>query len=587
MRAVSRFSFIFRVLAAVSGAIFKSTAVTGVATLVSRITGLAREMVYAQMFGASAFMDAWLVAFKIPNFLRRLFAEGSFSQAFVPVISEYKLKRSQDEVRQLVDEVAGTFGVVLFVVTLIGVIAAPLIILAFAPGWHDEPDKWHLATSMLRWTFPYLFFISLTALFSGVLNSYGRFALPAFTQVIMNVVMIVVALWIAPHTENPGVTLAMGVFVSGLLQLAFQVPAVMQAGSVPLAALETGGRGRAAHRQTDAAGHLRFVGGAGQPAARYPDRDVPDHRQRVVAVLRRPPHGIPARRVQHRVGHRDPAGPVAASCRESNEHFTDTLDWALRLVILLVSPAAVAMLVFAGPLTATTFGYGAFTAHDVRMASYALMAYSWGLLGFSLVKVLAPGYFARQDTQHAGARRAHRARLQHGAERPAWCCRPLPGLPVSARPDRHVDLHLGGHQHHAAVARAGTRGVYKPRPGWGVLLARVVFANAVMAALLIWLGGDIAGWLAASPLERAARLAMCVVAGAAAYFAALFAGGMRLRHMRNATHNRHGIRSWNTGPEGQTSRRRHHRRQLRWHSPRPRRVDRPGLRARAQAESRP
>ena len=168
-----------------SGAIFKSTAVTGVATLVSRITGLAREMIYAQAFGASAFMDAWLVAFKIPNFLRRLFAEGSFSQAFVPVISEYKMKRSKDEARELVDSVAGTFGVVLFFITLLGVIGAPLIILAFAPSWHNEPDKWHLASSMLRWTFPYLFFISLSALFSGVLNSYGRFALPAYTQVIM------------------------------------------------------------------------------------------------------------------------------------------------------------------------------------------------------------------------------------------------------------------------------------------------------------------------------------------------------------------------------------------------------------------
>jgi len=214
----------------VSGAIFKSTAVTGAATLVSRITGLAREMIYAQAFGASAFMDAWLVAFKIPNFLRRLFAEGSFSQAFVPVISEYKMRRSQDEARELVDSVAGTFGVILFFITLLGVIGAPLIILAFAPSWHNEPDKWHLATSMLRWTFPYLFFISLSALFSGVLNSYGKFALPAYTQVIMNVVMIIVALWIAPHTQNPGVALAMGVFVSGLLQLGFQVPAVMRLG---------------------------------------------------------------------------------------------------------------------------------------------------------------------------------------------------------------------------------------------------------------------------------------------------------------------------------------------------------------------
>src|SRR5689334_3401585 len=204
--------------------------VTGTATLVSRITGLLREIFYAVAFGASAFMDAWLVAFKIPNFLRRLFAEGSFSQAFVPVISEYKVKRPHEEVRDLVDDVAGTFGVLLCVFTLLGVIAAPLIILLFAPGWHADGDKFDLAVSMLRWTFPYLFFISMSALFSGVLNSYNKFALPAYTQVIMNVVMVVTALWIAPHTEKPGITLAMGVFVSGMLQVAFQIPTVVRLG---------------------------------------------------------------------------------------------------------------------------------------------------------------------------------------------------------------------------------------------------------------------------------------------------------------------------------------------------------------------
>ena len=516
-----------------SGRIFKSTAVTGIATLVSRVTGLAREIVYAVAFGASAFMDAWLVAFKIPNFLRRLFAEGSFSQAFVPVISEYKVKRPQDDVRELIEDVAGTFAVVLFVITVIGVIAAPLIILAFVPGWHDRPDKWDMATSMLRWTFPYLLFISLSALFSGVLNSYNRFALPAYTQVIMNVVMVVVAIWIAPHTDNPGVTLAMGVFVSGLLQVGFQVPAVIKLG------LFRKPRWRPAAEGVRRIGRLMLPGIFGSSVAQ-----VSLLLDTIIASflitgsmswlyfadrLMEFPLGVfsialatvilPALSRHH--------------AAESMEHFTGTLDWAMRLVIVLISPAAVAMLVFAGPLTATTLGYGAFTPHDVRMASYALMAYSWGLLGFSMVKVLAPGYFARQDTKTP---------VRVG----------LIALGVGMSLNLFVVLpaqHFGFPYPHALIATStcvsaalnstllwwGLKraGIYKARQGWGALLARVVLANLAMAALLLWLGGDLQSWLVAPAWERAGRLALCVAAGAAVYFAALFVAGLRLRHVRN------------------------------------------------------
>ena len=206
-----------------SRAIFKSTSVVGLTTLLSRVTGLLRDMVYSQAFGAGTLMDAFLVAFKIPNFLRRLFAEGAFSQSFVPVISEYKVRREAAEVRGLVGDVFGTLGGVLTLVTAIGVLAAPVIILLFAPGFTQEAGKYELAVEMLRWTFPYLLFISLTALLSGVLNSYGRFAVPAFTQVIMNLVMIFFALVLAVNAENPGVVLAIGVFVSGALQVLFQL----------------------------------------------------------------------------------------------------------------------------------------------------------------------------------------------------------------------------------------------------------------------------------------------------------------------------------------------------------------------------
>jgi putative peptidoglycan lipid II flippase len=517
----------------VSGRIFKSTLVTGTATLVSRITGLVREIAYAVMFGASGFMDAWLVAFKIPNFLRRLFAEGSFSQAFVPVISEYKHKRSQEEVRQLVDEVAGTFGVVLFVVTAIGVIAAPLIILAFAPAWHDDMDQWSAASSMLRWTFPYLFFISLSALFSGVLNSYNKFALPAYTQVIMNIVMIVVTLWIAPRSSNPGIALAMGVFVSGLLQLAFQLPSVIKLG------LFRWPRWKPAAEGVRRIGKLMLPGIFGSSVAQVSlliDTQIASLILGGVSWLY-----FADRLMEFPLGVFSIALATVIlpslsrhHASESKEHFTGTLDWALRLVIVLVSPAAVAMLVFAGPLTATTFGYGKFDTKDVYMASYALMAYSWGLLGFSLVKVLAPGYFARQDTRTP----VRVGLIALGINMALNLGVALPAIHFGWFPYPHVLIATStcvSAAINTTLLWTGLKriGVYSARPGWGALLGRVLFANAAMAAVLIWLGGDLQGWLAAPASARVARLALCIVAGAAAYFGALLLAGTRLRHLRN------------------------------------------------------
>jgi putative peptidoglycan lipid II flippase len=517
-----------------SRAIFKSTSVVGLTTLLSRVTGLARDMVYSQAFGAGTMMDAFLVAYKIPNFLRRLFAEGSFSQSFVPVISEYKVRRQPDEVRELIGGVFGTLGGVLFVVTLIGVIAAPLIVLMFAPGFTQQPGKYELTVQMLRWTFPYLFFISLTALFSGVLNSYSRFGVPAFTQVIMNVVMVVFAVVIAPHTANPGITLAIGVFVSGLLQVFFQMPFVAQLG------LMSWPRWRPAADGVRRIGKLMLPGIIGSSMAQvsllldtliasflmtgsiawlyYADRlmefPLGVFSIALATVI------LPRLSAQH--------------ANESKQHFSATLDWSLRLVMLMVTPAAVALLVFAGPLTATIFGYGKFTPRDIEMATYALMAYSWGLLGFSLVKVLAPGYFARQDTRtpvRVGLiALAVNMGLNVGVVLPANYL----GFPVP-----HVLLATST----CASAAVNTfmlwrglrrEGVYRPGPGWTALLVQIGCASVAMAALLVWMGGDVAGWLAVSPLHRAARLAGCIVAGAALYFAVLFLTGLRPSQLRSS-----------------------------------------------------
>jgi putative peptidoglycan lipid II flippase len=515
-----------------SRTLLQSTSVVGATTLLSRITGLVREMVYAQTFGAGAVMDAFLVAFKIPNFLRRLFAEGAFSQAFVPVVSEYRVQRSQDEVRELVDGVAGTLGVVLLVTTLIGVIAAPLIILAFAPGFTQVDGKYELAVDMLRWTFPYLFFISLTALFSGVLNSYGKFVLPAFTQVIMNIVMIAFAVGLATRAANPGITLAIGVFVSGLLQLLVQLPAVWKLGVFRWP------RWRPAVEGVRRIGKLMVPGILGSSMAQVSlllDTLIASFLVTgSIAWLY-----FADRLMEFPLGVFSIAlatvilpGLSRHHAEAAPERFTNTLDWALRLVIVLASPAAVAMLVFAGPMTATIFGYGAFKPRDVEMASYALMAYSWGLLGFSLVKVLAPGYFARQDTKTP-------VRVALIALACSMTLNVLVVLPAHfmgfAIP--HILLAsstcIGAAVNSYLLWRGLRRSdVYRPRPGWGALFARVVVANIAMAALLWWLSGSLVEWLAMAPLARATKLALCIVAAAAAYFAALFAAGLRLRHVR-------------------------------------------------------
>jgi putative peptidoglycan lipid II flippase len=515
-----------------SRTILKSTSVVGITTLVSRITGLLRDMVYSQAFGAGALMDAFLVAFKIPNFLRRLFAEGSFSQAFVPVVSEYKVQRNHDEVRDLVDGVAGTLGLVLLAVTAIGVIAAPLIILGFAPGFTQTEGKYELAVDMLRWTFPYLFFISLTALFSGVLNSYGKFALPAFTQVIMNIVMIIFAVAIATETDNPGVTLAIGVFASGLLQLLVQIPAVLELG------LFKAPRWRPAAEGVRRIGKLMLPGILGSSMAQISlllDTLIASFLVTgSIAWLY-----FADRLMEFPLGVFSIAlatvilpGLSRHHAEASPERFTNTLDWALRLVIVLASPAAVAMLAFAGPMTATIFGYGEFSARDVQMASYALMAYSWGLLGFSLVKVLSPGYFARQDTKTPVRVALIALACNMGLNLAVVLPAHYAGFPIP-----HVLLATStciGAAINTFLLWRGLRkaDVYRPRPGWGALLARVLLANALMAALLVWFAGSLDTWLGFAPLERALRLGGCIVLAATLYFGALFLAGLRIRHLR-------------------------------------------------------
>jgi putative peptidoglycan lipid II flippase len=516
-----------------SRAILKSTSATGLATLLSRITGLLRDTFMAQALGVGPVSDAFLVAFKIPNFLRRLFAEGAFSQSFVPVISQYKVQRPEEEVRELVAGVAGTLGGVLFAFSVLGVLIAPAIIFLFAPKWAlAGSTEYEMAVQMLRWTFPYLFFISLTSLFSGVLNSYGRFFVPAITQVVMNAVLIVTALGFAAHSSNPGTTLAIGVFVSGVLQLLFQLP------SVARLRLLAWPRWRPAMEGVRKVGKLMIPGIVGSSMAQISlliDTQITTflvtgsvtwlyYADRLMEF----PLGIFSIALATVIL----PGLSAHHASQSKEQFTQTLDWALRLTVLLASPAAVGMLCFAVPMTATIFGYGRFEPEDVRMASYALMAYSWGLLGFSLVKVLAPGYYARQDTKRpvrvALTALACTMTLNIAVVLPAAKLGfPLPHVLIA------TSTCIGAAINTVLLWRGlVTAGVFRPSRLWPRFLVRVVLANAAMAVVLVLLAGDAQRWVVMPFAERVLRCGGGIAAGAGMYFAVLWVLGLRYRDLR-------------------------------------------------------
>jgi putative peptidoglycan lipid II flippase len=514
-----------------SGAIFKSTGLVGALTLLSRVTGLIREMVYAQVFGASALMDAFLVAFKIPNFLRRLFAEGAFSQGFVPVISEYRHKRSHEETKELVSGVAGTLGAILFVVSVVGVVAAPVLVFLFAPGFRGTEGKFEQAALMLRFTFPYIFFVSLTALFGGVLNSYGRFAIPAFTSTLMNVVMIVFTAWLAAGSSNPGLVMSAGVFVAGALQVAFQLPAVARLGllSWPVWRPKLEGVRRI--------GSLMLPGILGSSIAQISlllDSFIASFLVNgSIAWLY-----FADRLMEFPLGVFSIAlatvilpGLSAHHAKASKEQFSATIDWALRLTLLLATPAAVGMLVFAGPITATIFGRGEFSAHDVQMTAYALMTYSFGMLFMSLVKVLVPGFFARQDTRTPVRVGMVALGLNVGLNLAIVLPAAHAGFPAP-HALLAISTSLSAGLNTVLLLRGLRKaGVYSPAAGWPALLTRIVVANAVMAGALLWMGGDLEGWMGAGGLTRVGRCALCISGAAALYFVVLYALGLRYRHV--------------------------------------------------------
>ncbi|HHM06138.1 MAG TPA: murein biosynthesis integral membrane protein MurJ [Gammaproteobacteria bacterium] len=504
--------------------LLKSTATVSGMTFLSRLLGFVRDMAIARLFGAGVGADAFFVAFKIPNFLRRLFAEGAFSQAFVPVLAEYKSRRP-GEVRDLVAHVGGALGGALLLITVLGVLGAPLLIALFAPGFIDEQEKYDLASAMLAITFPYILFISLTALAGAILNTYGRFAVPAFTPVLLNLALIGAALFLAPRMAEPVMALAWGVFVAGVAQLLFQLPFLLRLRLLPRP------RVRRRHEGVGKIWKLMLPAIFGSSVAQinllvdtliasflvtgsvswlyYSDRLV----EFPLGVFGIALATVILPKLSQRHAEADPA------------RFRHTLDWGLRWVVLIGVPATVGLMLLAGPMLTTLFQYGAFTAEDVRRASYSLMAYAVGLLGFIWVKVLAAAYFSRQDTRTP----VKIALVAMGANMVLNVALVFPLAHAGLALATSLSALLNAGLLYRGLKRAG---VYVAGPGWPALLGRVGFACAAMAGLLAWGSAGLAAWTSWGAGERTGQLALWVGAGAAVYSGCLFISGWRPRQMQ-------------------------------------------------------
>jgi putative peptidoglycan lipid II flippase len=516
-------------------------------TFVSRVLGLVREQAIAYAFGANAATDAFWVAFRIPNFLRRLFAEGSFSVAFVPVFTEVKETRSHEELKQLVARTAGTLGGALLVVTALGVIGAGWVARGFAPGSIDQPVKLALTTDLLRITFPFLLFVSLTALAGGVLNSFHKFALPALTPVILNLCMIAGALWLAPHLGTPIMALGWAIFVAGILQLLVQLPA--------LRALDLLTLPRWGWQHPDVRRIMRLM--------------VPTLFGSSVAQINLLLDTLIASFLisgsQTWLAQTDrllefPLGifgvalgtvilPSLARHHVSTdrEGFAKALDWGLRTALLISVPAMLALVLLAKPILATLLQHGRFTAHDVDMAALSLSALSFGLPAFALVKVVAPAFYARQDTKtpvRAGITAMIANMLMNivfvGILFALWRTPDQAGdgwlAAIAKVPGLHMGLALASalasYLNLAQLWLALRRDGIYVQAGWAAHLLRLGVSCAVMVAVLVACLIAWPDWSAWSASTRVLRLAVVIVAGGGAFVVTLFACGFRLRDLR-------------------------------------------------------
>jgi putative peptidoglycan lipid II flippase len=510
----------------------RKTSIVGGMTLISRILGLLRDIVFARYFGARIVMDAFLVANRIPNMLRRFFAEGAFSAGFVPVMARYRENHDHDEAREFIDAVSGTFGAVLFLVTLIGVIAAPLLVLVVAPGFIGDGGDLDLAALMLRFTFPYLLFVSLTAFAGGILNTYGRFGVPAFTPVLLNIVLIAAAVWLSPQLEEPIMALAYAVFIAGVCQLLFQLPFLAKIHAMPRPKWAPG------HEGVKRAFKLMVPAIFGSSAAQ-----INVLLGGIIASML--PVGsisylyFSDRLMEFPLGIFSIAlGTVTLPylsrlwAKEDRTTFSQTLDWSMRLALLIAVPAAIGLFVLAEPLVVALFYGGAFDEHAVRMTALALKAYAIGLVGFSFVKILAPAFFARENTKTP-------VRIAVGALIVNFVLSVGLAWYLTANEIAGPHAGLAAATSVAAILNAALlyrsllrEKVLSHSSGWPILILRIVIANVAMYVALSQLYRPLEWWISASFTGRVGWLAVTVATGAGAYFIGLIIMGTRLSQFR-------------------------------------------------------
>ncbi len=501
--------------------LLKALSTVSALTLVSRITGLARESLKAVAFGAGLQMDAFEAAFRLPNILRRLFAEGAFSQAFVPILAEYKRSRGDAATRDLVGRVASVLAVTLIGVSVLGIVAAPWLVYVLAGSFDRTPGKVELTAEMIRIMFPYVLFVSLVSLAGGVMNVHRRFAIPAFTPVLLNVSIIGAAIFVAPHVNPPILALAWGVAAGGVAQLLLQIAPLAKLGMLPKFNLDWRDEGvrrvlramgpavmgvSAAQISTLINTQLAAYLGDGRISwITYADR-LMEFPSALLGVA---------------------LGTILLPSLSQHHHdandtqYRELLDWGLRLSFLLALPAALALAMLAVPLIATLYQYGRFTVNDLWQTRAALLGYSVGLLGLIAVKILAPGFYARQNMKT-----------------------PVKIAFLTVVVTQVIAVILMFQIGHAGLTFATSAGaclnaillyfamrrgkVYAPLPGWGKFLLRVLVALVVLGAVLWWIAGPDAFWLSAGPWAKIGRLLIVVVGGAFAYFAALWLVGFRL-----------------------------------------------------------